>query len=80
VTSTTFWCDYELARFPIDQLAKDEHGKPVHKTADGPCHHPNGNLCLEASAPRVLTHWDRLGPDEQALLLNLLKDDSIDRG
>ena len=49
-----FWCDYELARFPISELAKDEDGNPIHRVADGPCHHPNGNLCREEPPVSIL--------------------------
>ncbi|HUZ00194.1 MAG TPA: hypothetical protein VMU89_07575 [Thermomicrobiaceae bacterium] len=50
----TFWCDYEMERFPIAELGKDELGAPIH-VSDGPCHHPNGNLCREEPPVRVLT-------------------------
>jgi hypothetical protein len=49
--SATFWCDFELARFPVSELVKDKNGNLIHQTSTGPCHYPNGNVCWEQKPP-----------------------------
>jgi hypothetical protein len=48
----TFWCAYELERFPIAELGVDAKGNHIHVTA-GPCHYVNGNRCKEEPPPTV---------------------------
>lgn len=68
MTNKTFWCDYEMARFPVAELRRDIHGNLIHMTP-GPCHHPNGIPCSEPSPPAF-----NLSRDEVEQIYNDLPD------